>query len=73
MLEIAKNVVLKLLQNLVWFIYLLIYYFFETFKSSVNAANVVNVINFKKLLSTQLNKGLFHFPCSLGPELFMTC
>ena len=73
MLEIAKNVVQKLLQNLVRFIYLLIYYFFETFKSSVNVANVVNVINFKKLLSTQLNKGLFHFHCSLGPELFMTC
>ena len=54
-------------------IYLFIYYFFETFKSSVNVANVVDVINFKKLLSTQLNKGLFYFHCSLAPELFMTC
>ena len=68
MLEIAKNVVQKLFQNLVWFFY---YFFFETFKSLVNIANVV--INFKKLLGSQLNKGLFYFYCSLAPELFMTC
>ena len=56
---------------MIFFIYLFI--FFEIFKSSVNVANVVYVINFKKLLSTQLNKGLFYFHCSLAPELFMTC